>query len=312
MLFLLMIPARLAMAEALPEEGFRTPAKRYGAAYSIKVDLVKDGLHYVIPVWIKPDQMESTLDPGQMRFTGWATKGNTADQVILSGYSVGERKFKLARSDWAVKPEYPKNCCMGVIGQDLLSHFRLRFDPGPPAHIHWTWIEPVNPAHRGAARGFQDQLRLLFTTRSEIIEVKGARYNMGSTPFLLDVSAQKLVFEPAGQARVEGLRSSPLFSYEFIGFSRDVGVISIDAPGAQKAGRMGFVPGAMVKELDGVPVSGMTRAEIDSYLRGRKGRELRIGFEKKSATGEKSTLIFDFQKNEFTPSRSIPRPAGRN
>jgi hypothetical protein len=308
----MMIPSRFVLADGLPEEVFRTPAKRYGSAYSIKADLVKDGLHYVIPVWIKPDQKESTLDPGQMRFTGWSTKENAVDQLILSGHNVGEWKFKLSRSDWAVKPEYPNNCCMGVIGQDLLSQYRLRFSPRPPAHIEWTRIEPGSPAKGSPVKAFQEQLKPLFTIRSEIIEVKGARYNMGSTPFFLDLSSQSLVFESNSSATVEGLRRSPLFSYEFIGFARDVGVINLEGPDVRKARDLGFGPGVTVKELDGVPVSGMTRAEVDSYLRGRKGRELRIGFQKKTAEGEKSVLIFDFQKNEFTPSRSLSRPSGRN
>jgi hypothetical protein len=301
-----------AASEVAPEETFRTPAKRYGAAYSIKAELVRDGFHYVIPVWIRPDQKESSLDPGQMRFTGWSYKDYRAEELILSGHALGQRAFKPARSDWAVKPEYPKNCCMGVIGQDLLSQYRLRFDPRPPVHIEWTRIHPEGDPAGKSLKGFDDQLKPLFTTRSEVIQVKGNRYNMGATPFELDLSAQKLVFEPNGQAQVRERRGRPVFDYEFVGFSREMGVISLDATGARQAHRLGFEPGVRVRELNGVPVSGMTRAEVDSYLRGRKGRELKIGFTKKTANEEKSTLIFDFDKNEFTPSQQVPGRSGRN
>ena len=301
-------------------DSFRTPAKRFGAAYSIKAEVVRDGFRYVIPVWIRPDQKESSLDPGQMRFAGWAYKDYRAEQVVLSGHPLGEVLFKTARSDWAVKPEYPKNCCMGVIGQDLLSKYRLRFDPRPPVHIEWSRIEPSKEvAQAGAktddktpARDFDEQLRPLFTTRSEVIQVRGNRYNMSSTPFELDLSAQKLVFEPTGQARVDGKRERPVFDYEFVGMTREMDVVSLPAQEAKKAHRLGFEPGVTIQELDGVPVSGMTRAEVDSYLRGRRGRELRIGFMKKSTKQEKSTLIFDFEKNEFTSPRALQSSPRRN
>lgn len=305
------LPSAPVVDSGAPQEVFRTPAKRYGAAYSIKVELVRDGFHYVIPVWIRPDQRVSTLDPGQLRFTGWSYQDYRAEELILSGHAVGGKVFQSARSDWAVKPEYPKNCCMGVIGQDLLSQYRVRFDPRPPVHIEWSRIPSGSSAIK-PVKGFEEQLKPLFTTRSEIIQIKGNRYNMGSTPFELDLSAQKLVFEQSGHAGLEQSRARPVFQYEFFGFGRDMGVTALIGSDARNAHRLGFEPGVRVQELDGVPVSGMTRAEVDSYLRGRKGRELEIGFTKKSAKEEKSTLIFDFEKNEFTPSRQVPGRSGRN
>jgi hypothetical protein len=56
----------------------------------------------------------------------------------------------------------------------------------------------------------------------------------------------------------------------------------------------------------------MSYYEIESLLKGRKGKALEIGFLKDSKKKEKSKIIFDFEKNEFTEPRPLQNPARRN
>ena len=307
--------AHAAIAGASEVPDFRTPAKRYGAAYSVKATLVRQGFTFVIPMWIRPDQKESTLDPGQLRYMGWNLNDMQADQMSLSGENLGRVRFKAARSDWAVKPEYPKNCCMGVIGQDLLSRFRLRFDPATPVHVEWERVavknakEEKSGGHPGS-QDFESLLRPLFSVTNEVVRVGKSQYDLATTPFVLNVSAGELQFE-RGPFTSRKEKPAPMFSFEFIGPERDLDVRSLRVPSQGAAKSAGFGSGVRVKELNGIPVANLTRYEIEGLLRGKKGKTLEIGFLKENPKQEKSSLIFDFEKNEFTPSGSFQGRPGR-
>jgi hypothetical protein len=292
-------------------DSIRTPAKRYGSAYSIKVSLFRNGVEFVAPMWVKPDQRESTIDPGQMVFMGWNFKDAVSEDVVISGLHFGKKKFKTARSDWAVKPEYPKNCCMGVIGQDFLKQYRLRFDPAVPVHIEWTKGTSVNAKDSKKDREFESQIQPLFSVRSEVIKVGPRQYDLGSTPFVLDFRSRTLVFEKDPMALRPG-RSMPLVRYDFSGRDRNLSVIEVLSRDLKIAEELGLREGARITELNGAPVSAMSYYEIESLLKGRKSKAIEIGFLKDSKMTEKAKIIFDFEKNEFTEPRPIQSPARRN
>jgi hypothetical protein len=290
---------------------FRTPAKRYGSAYSVKVTLIRKGFTFVVPMWVRPDQKDSTLDPGQLNFLGWTDRDYVAEDLILSGEHLGRLKFKTARSDWAVKPDYPKNCCMGVIGQDVLSHYRLRFDPAQPSNIEWTGSLNGHAGRSTADREFEVKLRPLFSVESEMIKVGGREYDLGVTPFQIDFKKRVIQFERDPVVHQKGSKA-PIFSYEFTPIGRQLLLRDFKVGDSASAKKLGLAPGARVVELNGVPVSGLDRSEIESFLRGKKGKRVEIGYLKNAEKEEKSKLDFDFEKNEFTQPRPVQSPARRN
>ncbi len=301
----------LQPSKAANEESFRTPAKRYGSAYSIKVSLYRNGVEFVTPMWVKPDQKESTIDPRQMVFMGWTFKDGISEEVVISGRRFGKKQFKSARSDWAVKPEYPKNCCMGVIGQDFLKHFRLRFDPAIPVHIEWTRGPSPEEQDSSRQREFENRIQPLFSVRSEVIKLGQREYDLASTPFVLDFAARTLVFEKKPMVLFPG-RNVPVVRFDFAGRDRDFSVTEISSRDLKNARELGLTRGVRVTELNGVPVSVLSYYEIESLLKGRKGKSLEIGFLKDSKRMEKSKVVFDFEKNEFIESRKIQGPSRRN
>ena len=301
----------LLTGRALSEESFRSPAKRYGSAYSIKVSLYRNGVEFVAPMWVKPDQKESTIDPRQLVFMGWNYKDALSEDVVISGRHFGKKQFKTARSDWAVKPEYPKNCCMGVIGQDFLKHYRLRFDPAVPVHIEWTKRPAMVDQDSSRQRDFENSIQPLFSVRSEVIKVGQRQYDLASTPFVLDFAARTIVFERDPMALLPG-RSVPLVRFDDSGGGRDFSVIEVQSRDLKNARELGLTEGVRITELNGAPVSAMSYYEIEALLKGRKGKSLEIGFLKDSKKMEKSKIVFDFEKNEFIESRKIQSPARRN
>ncbi len=80
---------------------FRTPAKLYAGAYSIKIQLKKDFTEYDIPVWIKPDQAESTIDAALLLEMGYVDKDLIFEEVKTSGVKLDVKKFKNLKSEWA-------------------------------------------------------------------------------------------------------------------------------------------------------------------------------------------------------------------
>ncbi len=49
----------------------RTPAKKVGDRFTVKVQLVQDGKKYVVPFWLDPHAKESLLDTPLIKDLGW-------------------------------------------------------------------------------------------------------------------------------------------------------------------------------------------------------------------------------------------------
>jgi|GEM_PF-2321471 len=301
----------VSSAWANPDREFRTPAKRYGGAYSVLVSLYRNGVEFVVPMWVRPDQKESTIDPTQLVFMGWTFKEPRTEDLVIAGQHFGKKTFKVARSAWALKPEYPKNCCMGVLGRDFLSGYRLRFDPASPVHIEWFEVEQAPPATAGTMKNAQEIRRFeasipsLFSVRSEVVRLDSRQFDLASTPFVLDFVNRKLTFEREPMVLLKG-RPHPIVKFDIAGWSRALSVTEISAPDSARAKDLGLKKGTQITELNGTPVSGLNSYEIESILKGRKSKSVEIGFLKNSTSpaielkkAEKSKVIFDFEKNEF-------------
>ena len=287
---------------------FRTPAKRYGSAYSIKITIWRGGFSYVIPVWVRPDQKESTLDRGQMAFMGWTFPDLNAEEVEASGGSLPIKNFKAGRSDWAVTPEYPRNCCMGVLGQDLLNQYQLRFDPRAPAHIEWTRVEA---SEKPKAVKLETQLKSLFSIHTETAKVGSELYDLSSTPYTLSLSEGALTFEKDTNSVLKGLARA-IIGFEVIPGGRNLKVVSILGGRREVAKNQGLKIGSVISELNGEPVSELARFEIEGLLRGKKSNRLEIVFSPDREKEEKLKLTFDFEKNEFIAPGAVPSHSGRN
>ncbi len=147
---------------------FRTPAKLYGSAYSVKILLKRKGFDYLVPVWVKPDQKESTLDQSLLLDLGWVYPDLKADSVSLSGARIDIVRFKNLKSDWFVSDHFGKSCCHGVIGQDILKDFVVRFDPNSPVHLEWTRISERELRKTNLTKDFSKKIKALFSVTSAV------------------------------------------------------------------------------------------------------------------------------------------------
>lgn len=177
------------------DANFRTPAKMYGRAYSVKLSLKRKGFEYVVPVWVKPDQKESSLDKSLLSDMGWVYADLKAEEASISGERIEQLIFKNQKSDWAAPPRFKKICCYGVIGQDILKDFEVRFDPRPPAHLEWTRIVHHGVSDAKKTKIFADMTKLLFSIQSETFNLKGEKMDLSKTPFTFNWSAKELEFE---------------------------------------------------------------------------------------------------------------------
>jgi hypothetical protein len=255
---------------------FRTPAKMYAGGYSVKLRLSKNLTEYDIPVWVKPDQKESSLDPVLMRDLGYQDRDYVFDSVILSGKELGKRKFKKMQSEWAFVPDFSKSCCHGVIGQDLLSQFEVRFDPENPVHLMWKSIPDVETGLK-VSKEFQASLKQLFSLKNTI-----------DVPFVLNLKNQKITFE-----KVQPKHLKEIFTFSFLPPSRHLKVLEIDQKLTEHAKAAGFRSGMIITELNHQSVSGLDRWEIEKFLSGEKTALISL----RSNQGQE--FKYDFQKGKF-------------
>lgn len=272
----LMLLLASSSAFAQNNETFRTPAKLYAGAYTVKLDVKKDLTDYTIPVWIKPDQAESTLDAVLLKDLGYSDTDLAFDEVQLSNEILEKTKFKNMKSEWAFVPDFARACCYGVIGRDILQDFEVRFNPNPPVHIQWKRIIANESAPKPKAT-FLLQLKDLFSLTQT-----------NDVPFTLHLHDQKLEFE--------GIRkkSGPsLFTFEFVPPDRYLRVQNIAVKDNASAKKAGFKSGLVITEINGSPVDQLDRWLVEKYLRGEKTPVLKF------TTKEKKKFSFDFSTRRF-------------
>lgn len=152
-------------SDAQNDESFRTPARLYAGAYTVKVQLKKDFTEYDVPFWVKPDQAESVIDASLLKDLGYEDKEIIFQEVRMSGENIEKKKFKNQKTEWAFVPDFAKSCCFGVIGRDILQNYEIHFDPKDPAHLEWISIVTKEelPPYRPA---FLTELKKLFSLSS--------------------------------------------------------------------------------------------------------------------------------------------------
>lgn len=179
-------------AQAQDAASFRTPAKLYGRAYSVKLSLKRKGFEYVVPVWVKPDQKESSLDKSLLVDMGWIYPDLKAEEVYLSGQKIEVLNFKNQKSDWATPPKFKKICCYGVIGQDILKDFEVVFDPREPIHLEWTREVSHVEITPKKEKVFFELMKSLFSITSETAKFGSEKVDFSKTPYMLDWSKREL------------------------------------------------------------------------------------------------------------------------
>ena len=303
LLFLLVLPfstvlASDAHAESL--EHFRTPAKRYGSAYSIKMSIRREGFEYDIPMWVKPDSKESTLDRNQLAELGWIYKDFKVEEAAMSGEVIDPPAFKNLKTEWAYVPEFPKSCCYGIIGQDILRKFEVRFDPNPPAHLEWTRIDPVAPK-KTIPTG---QLAALFSLRSISAIMHKQKVDLSRTPYEINLEQGTIKFDTPSELPTYALKG-PLFHYHFAPPARKIVIDSFSASLNSKAKKAGLKAHSTLTRINLLSVASLSRFEVDEYLMGKRGSKIEL-------VSDQTTTTYDFEKNEFTATQPIQTAPRRN
>ena len=267
-----------SLASAQNNESFRTPAKLYAGAYSVKILLKKDFTEYDVPVWIKPDQAESTFDASLLKDLGYVDKQIVFDEVKISNEILEKKKFKNLKSEWAFVPDYAKSCCYGVLGRDVLSDFEIRFDPKDPTHLEWTRI---------ISEGSSIKYKPLFLTE---LKKLFSLSRISDVPYLLNLKEQKLEFAASPIKTQE----PTLFSFSFVPPDRRIKVQTILARDAISAKSADFKSGLLISKINNKKVSELDRWQIEKYLRGGMDSSIKL------ITDQDKEFIFDFKMRQFT------------
>jgi hypothetical protein len=257
-------------------ENFRTPAKLYAGAYTVKIHLKKDLTEYDVPVWIKPDQAESTLDASLLKDLGYTDKELSFQDVKISGQSIDHKKFKNQKTEWAFVPDFAKACCYGVLGRDILEDFQIRFDPNSPAHMEWNRVTNTEKRQSYESK-FVNELKKLFSLQQA-----------NDVPYLLNLSKKELTYEGKTQPPKQSL-----FSFFFVPPERVIKVMGVLPKDSASAKKVGFNSGLVISHINSENVSGLDRWVIEKYLRGEKGSTIKLISQK----GKE--FSFDFNSREF-------------
>jgi hypothetical protein len=249
---------------------------------------------------VKPDQPESSLDYNQMKDLGWSEPLNSKkpylnfDDASLVGTPIEKTSFKNQKSEWAYVPDFPRSCCYGILGRDVLSQYKLKFVPKNPTHIEWTKVD-ADPKSKDQS-SFGSALRSLFSFKTEQGSYRGKKQDLSDVGYVLDLSKNNLEFEPAPLSKEEKLLSprSPIFTFYFVPPIRKVKIESISASVTKSAAKAGLKVGMLVTELNGKKVFLLDQFEVQSYLKGKNSNQVRIVADKLD-----HPVMFDFKKGEF-------------
>jgi hypothetical protein len=263
-------------ASAQNNEVFRTPAKQYAGAMSVKMQLRKGFTEYTVPMWIKPDQAVSTLDPVLIKELGFEDRKYDFETVKLSGELVDHEHYQPMKSEWAFVPDFPKSCCHGVIGRDILKEYEIRVVPGTPAHIEWRRLIS-KPATTALKPAFLSELKKLFSLSVEM-----------DRPFVLNLQEGELKFE--GPV----VKHEPvLFSFFIVPPDREIQVTAFAPKVESAAASVGFATGTIITSINSQEVGKMDRWLVEKFLRGEKAPALTF------ITRAKKEFRYDFKTRRF-------------
>lgn len=267
-------------SSAQNNETFRTPAKLYAGAYSIKLRLKKGLTEYDVPVWVKPDQAESALDASLLKELGYMDREFIFQDVKIAGENIEKKTFKNMKTEWAFVPDFAKSCCFGVIGRDILENFEVKFSPQSPVHLEWRRLVGKSDLTPYPQK-FLTELKKLFSL-NRTLEV----------PFTLNLQAQEVKYAS------EPLKQKPeLFSFYFVPPERVIQVGTLLPKSLPSAKQVGFGSGTVITHINNESVAGLDRWMIEQYLRGQKGDSIKL------LAKSKKEFTFDFTSGLFIPAQ---------
>ena len=279
---------------------FRTPAKLYGTAYSIKVTLKRDGTEFVAPFWVKPDQAQSSIDLKMMAELGWYYQDARIDEMKLADQVMTPPPFKKMKSDWAFVPEFPRTCCYGILGQDFLKRYQILFSPNLPTHLEWNELDDVEEASKKKAPA---SLASLFNLHSDVVEFQKAKLDLADVPYELNLARGQLQFKasPTTPKQKKLWRKLPIFKFSIMPPIRILKITSIDASVLKSAQAVGLKLGSVIWGVQSESVIFLDQFFIQRALKGRNDAKLELLVSDSLKISKRRTVFFDFEKGEFYP-----------
>ena len=145
----------------------RAPARRWSGLFSVRISalfgdktlngqfLVDSGAaaSTLSPDWLLSQGINPALveiPDGRVQRVAWSggsglAKRAQAFQVSLAGYPLPLNEFLLMKSDLFEPPNYPANCCDGILGVDFLRKFAVQLTPQPPFELQLYERKDFNP-----------------------------------------------------------------------------------------------------------------------------------------------------------------------
>ena len=293
------------------ESTFRVPAKLYGAAYSIKVSITRNDTEFEAPFWVRPDQTTSTLDLKQFAELGWYFKDIKIDELSISGQMFDIPKFKNEKSDLAFVPDFPKTCCAGVIGQDILKNYRVRFVPRPPAHLEFTLL-PVHADQAIAKIAIKTKLltkmKSLFSIDSDQQTIDGKKVDLSDVSYELNLSQNQFSFDSLviPPLEMKRRRDEPIFKFAFLPPWRKIQILSISRDLQESARAVGLKPGMVIWSIQNTSAFFIDKFDVEHLLKGRRDSKISLVVAESSKEEEiekrqkRRTIHFDFDTHSFS------------
>ena len=298
-------PEQLPADMAIPHL-IRVPAKLYGAAYTIKVALKRDGTEFLAPFWIKPDEPVSSIDLKQFEDLGWYFKNTNYDELRISGKLISSSadskiKFKNSKSAWAHYPQFPRTCCSGILGQDFLKLYRIKFDPKRPTHL--DLLPSQESASPQMSTSMKEALKPLFNITSDRVNLLGKKVDLSEDGYWIDFTHHEFTTDPIHwtDAEKKRIRTTSIFKYEFIPPWRRLKVTWIDPALVESAKKVNFKVGMVVSELNSAYAFFTDEFEVERILKGRRDAKLKLAIAEDKRPIKWRYINFDFDTREFTP-----------
>jgi hypothetical protein len=297
-------PTPTPVVEDNPEHTFRAPAKLYGAAYSIKVTVNRDGTGFDAPFWVRPDQAVSTIDLKQFLDLGWYYKDLKMDSLTIGGQNIDIPEFKNAKSDLAFVPDFPKTCCFGVIGQDILKNYRVHFMPRPPSHLEFTRVPPPEES-TSLPKKILMELKSLFSVDTDRRTIGGKKVDLSDVSYELNLSKNEFHLDPLelSPAQLKQRRNEPLFTFTFLPPWRKIQILSI-APDIQASAKtVNLKKGMIIWNIQNTSALFIDKFEVERILRGRRDGKIALVVATDTKEPKRRTIYFDFNTNSFSQDK---------
>ena len=245
---------------------------------------------------------------------GWYYQDTKLDEMKIADQVMPPPTFRKAKSDWAFVPEFPQTCCYGVLGQDFLSRFKIRFEPRKPTHVEWDDLELPLKSYPPSKL----LLSPLFNLRSDVVTYQKKKLDLADVAYDLNLSKKELILEPfvPTEKQKRARREKPIFTFSIMPPIRILKITSID-PSVQKAAKaIGIKIGSVIWAVENESVIFLDQFYVERALKGRSDSKLELLISDSLKLTKRRTVFFDFEKSEFSeplpeknPEAPVPDPA---